>query len=160
MSTQNLRTDTAAWILQVWLSFSLAASAMAFGIYHLPVDLWVKGFLAMGALFSVGSTFTLSKTIRDNRDRQVDTSAWILQVWISFSVALFMMTVGVLYLPVDLWVKGYVGVGMLFTIGSTFTLAKTIRDNHEARQAQEASIIGQAEQWQAASYVEATRHST
>lgn len=35
-------------------------------------------------------------------------------------------------LPVDNWVKGFMGMGMTFSIGSSFTLAKTIRDNHEA----------------------------
>lgn len=29
--------------------------------------------------------------------------------------------------------KGYVAMGVLFTTGSAFTLAKTIRDEHEAQ---------------------------
>ena len=58
--------DTAAWIIQVWLSFVLSVSATAGGIFFLPVDGWVKGYMGMGLLFSVGSTFTLAKTTRDN----------------------------------------------------------------------------------------------
>lgn len=34
----------------------------------MPADLWVKGYLAMGSLFLTGSTFTLSKTMRDNAE--------------------------------------------------------------------------------------------
>lgn len=34
----------------------------------MPADLWVKGYLAMGTLFLTGSTFTLSKTMRDNAE--------------------------------------------------------------------------------------------
>jgi hypothetical protein len=37
----------------------------AIGIYCLPVDPWVKGFMAMGLTFSVGSTISLTKTQRD-----------------------------------------------------------------------------------------------
>lgn len=62
-----------------------------------------------------------------------DTPAWNLYVWIAFLVASFMMLTGIWYLPVDLWVKGYFAMGFLFTVGSTFSLAKTIRDNFEQR---------------------------
>lgn len=63
---------------------------------------------------------------------QKDTTAWIIQVWLSFVLSLSATSVGIIYLPVDGWVKGYMGMGVLFSIGSTFTLAKTVRDNHEA----------------------------
>lgn len=63
-----------------------------------------------------------------------DTQAWIFQVWVSFILAVSATTLGIIYLPVDNWVKGFMGMGMTFSIGSSFTLAKTIRDNHEAHQ--------------------------
>ena len=43
------------------------------------------------------------------------------------------MTIGIFYLPAEIWVKGYLAMGVLFTVGSTFTLAKTLRDEHEAK---------------------------
>ena len=63
---------------------------------------------------------------------QKDTAAWIIQVWASFIIATSATTVGILYLPVNSWIKGYMGMGLLFSVGSTFTLAKTTRDNYEA----------------------------
>ena len=83
--------------------------------------------------FTLGSTFTLSKTIRDNRDGQVDTSAWIFVSWVSFVVAILLMGGGILFLPADLWIKGYMMMASVFLTGSTFTLAKTVRDEHEAK---------------------------
>ena len=59
------RGDTAAWIFQAWASFILAVCATGYGIVCLPVDAWVRGFMGMGLLFTVGSTFTLAKTMRD-----------------------------------------------------------------------------------------------
>lgn len=64
--------------------------------------------------------------------RPKDTNAWILQCWVSFILAVSATTFGIIYLPVDNWVKGFMGMGLTFSIGSSFTLAKTIRDNHEA----------------------------
>lgn len=63
---------------------------------------------------------------------QAHSSAWIFQAWISLIVSISATTIGILYLPVDSWVKGYIGMGFLFTIGSTVSLSKTVRDIHES----------------------------
>lgn len=63
--------------------------------------------------------------------RPKDTNAWIFQCWASFILATSTTAIGICYLPVDIWVKGFVGMGLTFSVGSSFTLAKTIRDNHE-----------------------------
>ena len=43
------------------------------------------------------------------------------------------MSIGIYQLPTELWVKGYMTMGLFFCVGSSFTLAKTVRDNHESR---------------------------
>lgn len=68
----------------------------------------------------------------NNLNHQKDTTAWIIQVWASFIVSFGSTAIGIAYLPVDAWVKGFMGMGLTFTVGSSFTLAKTVRDNHEA----------------------------
>jgi len=65
---------------------------------------------------------------------QKDSPAWVLQTWAAFVLSVSMTTVGIINLPnVDNWVKGFMGMGLTFSVGSTFTLAKTQRDLHEAR---------------------------
>jgi hypothetical protein len=66
-------------------------------------------------------------------DVQRDTPAWIFQVWASFAVAIGMTTIGIGYLPLDAWLRGFLLMGLMFSVGSAFTLAKTLRDNHEAK---------------------------
>lgn len=65
---QNNLKDSPQWIFQVWASFILSFSLSLGGIYVMPVDFWVKGYLFMGLFFTVGSAFSLSKTIRDNEE--------------------------------------------------------------------------------------------
>ncbi len=60
-----MKNDSAAWQFQVWLSFIAAVVTTGVGIYALPVDIWMRSFLGMGLLFSVGSTLSLAKTMRD-----------------------------------------------------------------------------------------------
>jgi len=66
-----------------------------------------------------------------NAPLRSDTPAWVMQAWLSFLVSVALMTVGILYLPVDWWIRGYLFMGTVFMLGSSFTLAKTLRDKHE-----------------------------
>lgn len=64
-TVQLPQSHSAAWVAQVWISFVVAVSTTALGIWHLPADRWIKAFLGMGLLFSVGSALSLAKTLRD-----------------------------------------------------------------------------------------------
>jgi hypothetical protein len=61
-----------------------------------------------------------------------DTAAWRFQVIAAFVIALGLTTGGVLLLPLDLWTRGYLLMGLYFTVSSAFGLAKTLRDAHES----------------------------
>ena len=64
---------------------------------------------------------------------QVHSTGWVIQAWASFALSIAAMTVGIVNLPVDNWVKGYMGMGLMFTVGSTISISKTTRDVHEAK---------------------------
>jgi len=59
------RYDSPSWIFFVKVSFAVALGGMVFGISVMPVEIWVRGYMILGTLFLVGSTFTLAKTMRD-----------------------------------------------------------------------------------------------
>lgn len=67
-----------------------------------------------------------------NTNRPTHTSAFYFLAWASFIIASGGMLVGIAFLPAIVWIKGFLGLGYLFTITACFTLAKTIRDKHEA----------------------------
>ncbi len=70
MTKRHTNTHTSAWKFQVWASFVVSSCAMALGILYLPVDLWTKGFFAMGLLFTITSCFGLAKTVRDEAETE------------------------------------------------------------------------------------------
>jgi hypothetical protein len=75
-----------------------------------------------------------------------DTKAWNLQVWVSFGISIFLCAVGLtawglLHMDVNDTYKAFLGVSWLYLITCIFTLAKTLRDRHEAN-LKEASIQG------------------
>lgn len=126
------KKDTNAWIMQTWISFAVALVGAVYGIYSLNItDGWIKGFMIFAVFTSISSAFTVSKTIRDNKDKQVDTNAWILQTWVSFGITLVFTAGGLWNITGDSATKGFITIAYLFALSAAFTLAKTIRDNQE-----------------------------
>jgi hypothetical protein len=60
-----------------------------------------------------------------------NTIAFFLQAGISFAVALLTMIFAVFYLPVDPWIRAFLGLGVMYLTTSAFTLAKCVRDAQE-----------------------------
>jgi hypothetical protein len=127
-----MRRDTLGWRLQVWVAFALALGACGWGVISLPGADIDSAFLALGLMFSLFATFTVAKMTRDNRDGQVDTQGWVVVVWIGFTAALAITAWGLWRMNIEAWPKQYLMVSWLFLISTTFTVAKTVRDQQEA----------------------------
>ena len=65
----NTPTST-AFYAQAVISFAVSLGAVGLGVAYLPVDSWVRAFLALGLLFTVTSAFTLAKCVRDKQEEQ------------------------------------------------------------------------------------------
>lgn len=61
-------SNSPAFYFLAWASFIIASLSMLAGIIYLPVIIWIKGFFALGYLFTVTTCFTLAKTIRDKQE--------------------------------------------------------------------------------------------
>lgn len=127
-----IQRDTSGWKIQVWAAFGLALLACVHGILRLPSQELDRAFLAIGFFFCLFSSFAVAKTLRDNRDGQVDTGSWIIAVWIAFGAAIVLTAWGLWRMRIDDWQKGYMVVSWLFLVSATFTVAKLVRDKHEA----------------------------
>jgi hypothetical protein len=68
-TTPRTRTTT-AFFVQAAVAFGAALLAVVLGICYLPVDTWMRSFLAVGTLFLVSSSFTLAKVVRDAQEQQ------------------------------------------------------------------------------------------
>ena len=67
-----------------------------------------------------------------NQTAQPHTSAWVTFTYVSFAASLLMVICGVYFLPLDLWVKGYLLMGIVMLVQSCITMTKTVRDVHES----------------------------
>jgi len=59
---------TSAFFIQSVISFGAAVSAVGLAVVYMPVDPWIRAFLAVGMLYLVTSTFSLAKVVRDRQE--------------------------------------------------------------------------------------------
>lgn len=134
--------DTRAWQLQVWVSFGLAVFLCAVGLAWLPGLALDRAFMVMGYVFCLSSVFVLSKAVRDQQQAhyrgEAETPMWRLVVWGGFGVAMALTAWGLYRMEINETYKAYLGVSWLYLVTSAFTLAKTLRDRHEADRAEAA----------------------
>ena len=133
MNRPAIHHDTKAWKAQVWISFAVAASLCAIGLAYLPGQDLDRAFMFMGYGFCLSAAFMVAKHVRDNQGHRVDTPMWGLVVWGGFALAMALTGWGLWRMDVNPTYKAFLGVCWLFLISSVFTLAKTLRDAHEAR---------------------------
>lgn len=126
------RRDTKAWRLQVWISFGLAVLLCGVGLAYLPGADLDRAFMVMGYFFCLSTAFALAKFVRDNEARKSDTPMWGAVVWGGFGLAMALTAWGLVRMEVNPTYKAFLAVSWLFLISSCFTLAKTLRDAHEA----------------------------
>jgi hypothetical protein len=132
MHTPSIRHDTKAWKAQVWISFGTALTLCATGLAYLPGQDLDRAFMVMGYVFCMSTAFALAKFVRDNEMRKTDTPMWSLVVWGGFAFAMALTGWGLARMEINPTYKAYLGVCWLFLISTVFTLAKTLRDAHEA----------------------------
>jgi len=132
-----IHRDSKAWSLQVWVSFALAVFVCAVGLAYLPGKDLDRAFMVMGYFFCLTAAFVLSKFVRDNErtqgdPRTADTPMFKLVVWGGFFLAMGLTGWGLVRMEVNDTYKAFLGVSWLYLITGSFTLAKTLRDRHEA----------------------------
>ena len=136
MNRPAIHHDTKAWKAQVWISFAAAAGLCAVGLAWLPGGDLDRAFMVMGYFFCLSSAFVLAKYVRDNAATPSDTPMWSLVVWGGFALSMALTAWGLWRMEINPTYKAFLGVAWLFLISSAFTLAKTLRDAHEAQAAQ------------------------
>ena len=132
-----IHRDSKAWQAQVWVSFLIAVFLCGVGLAYLPGKDLDRAFMVMGYFFCLTAAFVLAKFVRDNEKsraegRPADTPMFKVVVWAGFGIAMALTAWGLLRMEINETYKAFLGVSWLYLITCTFTLAKTLRDRHEA----------------------------
>lgn len=132
-----IHRDSRAWQLQVWISFAVAVFLCGVGLAYLPGKDLDRAFMIMGYVFCLTNAFVLAKFVRDAEQsvlagKPADTPLFRVVVWSSFFLAMALTGWGLLRMEINDTYKAFLGVSWLYLISCAFTLAKALRDRHEA----------------------------
>ena len=132
-----IHRDSRAWNLQVWVSFLIAVFLCAVGLAYLPGSDLDRAFMVMAYFFCLSAAFVLSKSVRDRQNasaegRPAELPLFKLVVWGGFFLAMALTGWGLWRIAINETYKAFLGVSWLYLITCSFTLAKTLRDRHEA----------------------------
>jgi hypothetical protein len=132
-----IHRDSKPWQMQVWVSFLIAVFLCAVGLSYLPGKDLDRAFMVMGYFFCLSAAFVLAKYVRDQEKskvegKSIDTPMFKLVVWGGFFLAMSLTGWGLWRMEVNDTYKAFLGVSWLYLITCSFTLAKTLRDRHEA----------------------------
>jgi hypothetical protein len=125
----------------------MAVFLCAVGLAWLPGEQLEQAFMVMGYVFCLSAAFVLAKFVRDNEGGSRgagDAPMWKLVVWGGFAVSMALTGWGLVSMDINVTYKAFLGVSWLYLITTAFTLAKMLRDRHEADLAQ-ARLHGRRE---------------
>jgi hypothetical protein len=60
------------------------------------------------------------------------SQAWVNFSYFSFLGSVGLVSTGILFTPIDWWMRSYLIIGMVMLIQSSINVTKTLRDNHES----------------------------
>lgn len=132
-----IHRDSKPWQFQVWASFLIAVFLCAIGLSYLPGQDLDRAFMIMGYFFCLSAAFVLAKYVRDQEKAEAEsklteTPMFRFVVWGGFFLAMSLTGWGLWRMEVNETYKAFLGVSWLYLITCSFTLAKTLRDKHEA----------------------------
>jgi len=65
MTTQDHQSHSGAWIAFNYANLAVALAMTVGGVFFLPLEIWIKGYMLMGIAMLLSSAISVTKTIRD-----------------------------------------------------------------------------------------------
>jgi hypothetical protein len=61
----TLSQHSGAWVSFTYANMVVSLALTLGGVFFLPIDLWIKGYMLMGVTMLVSSSIIVTKTVRD-----------------------------------------------------------------------------------------------
>ena len=119
---------TAAFIGASWAALAIGVIGYLVGLYNSELALNEKGFYLAVFLFAMYSSITIQKTVRDVAEGLPATNAFLFISWVSFSISIALLAVGLFNADLKLSEKGFFGMAFVLSLFAIITVQKNIRD--------------------------------
>lgn len=124
----QVRRPTAAFIGAAWLALFLGNIAYMVGLWNAGMYLNEKGYYLTILLYGLFSAVSLQKSVRDRMEGIAVTNLYFGLCWISVTICLLLLAVGLWNATLTPSEKGFYGMSYLLSLFAAVAVQKNVRD--------------------------------
>lgn len=119
---------TGAFIGASWTALFVGAGAFGVGLWNSDMPLNERGYYLTVILFGLFAAVSLQKTVRDRLEGIRVTGLYFGLCWLSVSLALLLLSVGLWNATLTLSEKGFYAMSFLLGLFGAVAVQKNVRD--------------------------------
>ena len=119
---------TAAFIGASWVALFVGSIAYFAGLWNAPMQLNEKGYYFTVLMYGLFSAVSLQKSVRDRLEGVPVTGLYYGLCWLSLSIALLLLAVGLWNATLSLSEKGFYAMAYLLSLFAAVAVQKNVRD--------------------------------
>ena len=124
----HAQRPTAAFIGASWVALLIGSIAYFAGLWNAPMQLNEKGYYFTVLMYGLFSAVSLQKSVRDRLEGIPVTGLYYGLCWLSLSIALLLLTVGLWNATLSLSEKGFYAMAFLLSLFAAVAVQKNVRD--------------------------------
>jgi uncharacterized membrane protein YiaA len=136
--SHNPQKPSAAFIGASWAVLFIGSITYLIGLWNAEAALNEKGYYFTILMYGLFSAVSLQKSVRDRLEGIRVTAIYYGLCWISLTLALLLLTVGLWNAPLTASEKGFYAMSFVLSLFAAITVQKNVRDvalvdGHEPR---------------------------
>ena len=124
----HAQRPTAAFIGASWVALFVGSIAYFAGLWNAPMQLNEKGYYFTVLMYGLFSAVSLQKSVRDRLEGVPVTGLYYGLCWLSLTIALLLLTVGLWNATLSLSEKGFYAMAFLLSLFAAVAVQKNVRD--------------------------------
>ena len=124
----HAQRPTAAFIGASWVALLVGSIAYFAGLWNAPMQLNEKGYYFAVLMYGLFSAVSLQKSVRDRLEGIPVTGLYYGLCWLSLSIALLLLTIGLWNATLSLSEKGFYAMAFLLSLFAAVAVQKNVRD--------------------------------
>lgn len=124
----HAQRPTAAFIGASWVALFVGSIAYFAALWNAPMQLNEKGYYFTVLMYGLFSAVSLQKSVRDRLEGVPVTGLYYGLCWLSLTIALLLLTVGLWNATLSLSEKGFYAMAFLLSLFAAVAVQKNVRD--------------------------------
>lgn len=125
---QSLQKPSAAFIGASWAVLFIGSITYLTGLWNAEAALNEKGYYFTILMYGLFSAVSLQKSVRDRLEGIPVTNIYYGLSWISLTLSLVLLTVGLWNAPLTASEKGFYAMSFVLSLFAAITVQKNVRD--------------------------------